>query len=179
MSLSGLILKIFGWKVVCTVPDYAKCVICVAPHTSNWDFPLGKLAYWSVGRTAGFLIKDAWFFFPMNIIFKALGGIPVSRKKSGPSLTETLVEKFKTSARLNLAITPEGTRAKVSQWHTGFIRIAHESGVPIILGAIDGENKIVHLERVFYTSGDTDADMSAIKDYYKNFKGIKANRFTI
>lgn len=76
MSLSKTILRLFGWKVVCTVPDYQKCIICVAPHTSNWDFVLGKLAYWSLGRQAGFLIKETWFFFPMNLLFKALGASP-------------------------------------------------------------------------------------------------------
>ena len=81
MSLSGTILRLFGWKVVCSVPDYPKCIICVAPHTSNWDFILGKLAYWSLGRQAGFLIKQEWFFFPMNLIFKAFGGIPVKRRQ--------------------------------------------------------------------------------------------------
>ncbi len=91
MSLSGTILRLFGWKVECSVPDYPKCIICVAPHTSNWDFILGKLAYWSLGRQAGFLIKQEWFFFPMNLIFKAFGGIPVRRGK-GSSLTDTLIK---------------------------------------------------------------------------------------
>lgn len=93
MSLSGTILRLFGWKVVCSVPDYPKCIIGVAPHTSNWDFILGKLAYWSLGRQAGFLIKQEWFFFPMNLIFKAFGGIPVKRGK-GSSLTDTLIKKI-------------------------------------------------------------------------------------
>lgn len=58
MNLAGLILKMFGWKVEITVPDYEKALICVAPHTSNWDFIIGKLAYASVGRKAGFLMKE-------------------------------------------------------------------------------------------------------------------------
>ena len=50
--LSRSILKLFGWKVEISTPDYPKCIICVAPHTSNWDFILGKLAYAAVGRLA-------------------------------------------------------------------------------------------------------------------------------
>ncbi len=42
MNLAGLILKMFGWKVEITVPDYEKALICVAPHTSNWDFIIGE-----------------------------------------------------------------------------------------------------------------------------------------
>ena len=58
MNLSKLILRMAGWTVNITVPDYPKCIICVAPHTSNWDFVIGKLAYSSIGRTAGFLMKE-------------------------------------------------------------------------------------------------------------------------
>ena len=91
--IAKLILRIAGWKVSVTAPDYPKCIICVAPHTSNWDFILGKLAYMSVGRKAGFLMKQAWFFFPMGLIFKAIGGIPVPKKR-GSSLVDVLIDKF-------------------------------------------------------------------------------------
>lgn len=171
MGFSKAMLKLFGWKVICTVPDYPKCVICVAPHTSNWDFVLGKFAYWSIGRRAGFIIKDSWFFFPMNILFRALGGIPVARGK-GSSLTSQLVERFKTTDRMAIAITPEGTRSKVEEWHTGFLRIATEAGVPIVLGAIDSFNKEVHLQKTFHPTGDIEADMKAVRGYYAPFRGI-------
>ncbi|MCM1354909.1 MAG: 1-acyl-sn-glycerol-3-phosphate acyltransferase [Staphylococcus sp.] len=178
MSLSKFILKIFGWEVKCSVPDYDKCIICVAPHTSNWDFVLGKLAYWSLGRQAGFLIKETWFFFPMNLLFKALGGIPVPRRR-GSSLSETLIERFKESKRMSLAITPEGTRSRVSEWRTGFLHIAYEARVPIVLGAIDAATKTIFLERTFTPTGDFQADMKAIKEYYRNFTGIIPENFTV
>ena len=173
MSLSKSILRLFGWRVSCTAPAYPKCIICVAPHTSNWDFVLGEFAYWSVGRRAGFLMKSSWFFFPMNLLFKALGGVPVDRKR-GSSLTQTLTEKFKTTDRLNLAITPEGTRKKVTEWHTGFLRIAYDAGIPIILGAINAPTKEIFLDRTYIPTGDMEADMEAIKAYYAPFKGVKA-----
>ncbi|MCM1076803.1 MAG: 1-acyl-sn-glycerol-3-phosphate acyltransferase [Bacteroides sp.] len=177
MFLSKMLLRLFGWKVCCTAPDYPKCIICVAPHTSNWDFVLGELAYWSVGRTAGFLIKESWFFFPMNLLFKALGGIPVSRRK-GSSLTDTLIARFNASDKMTIAIAPEGTRAKVSEWHTGFLRIANGAGVPIVLGAIDAADKTIHIEKTYYPTGDMDTDMKAIKQYYSSFKGIIPENFT-
>lgn len=176
MSISRFILKIFGWRVECTVPDYPKCIICVAPHTSNWDFVLGKLAYWSVGRHAGFLIKESWFFFPMNYLFKALGGIPVPRKR-GSSLSDTIIQKFNSTDKMTLAITPEGTRARVCDWRTGFLHIATEAHVPIVLGAIDAVNKLIHLQKSFIPSGDIDSDMRAIKGYYKQFQGLKPENF--
>ena len=107
MWLSKLILRMAGWTVKVTVPDYPKCIICEAPHTSNWDFILGKLAYASVGRKAGFLMKSTWFFFPMGAIFRSMGGVPVVRKMGGSSLVDTLVEQFKTTDKLVIAITPE------------------------------------------------------------------------
>ncbi|MDE6555574.1 MAG: 1-acyl-sn-glycerol-3-phosphate acyltransferase [Duncaniella sp.] len=175
--ISKFLLKLFGWKVSCTVPDYPKCIICVAPHTSNWDFVLGKLAYWSVGRDAGFLIKESWFFFPMNLLFKALGGIPVSRKR-GSSLSEAIIEKFRAAKRLSIAITPEGTRSRVSDWRTGVLHIAYDANVPIIIGAIDAATKNIYLDKTFTATGDIAADMARIKEYYRPFSGIKPENFT-
>ena len=174
---SKFLLRLFGWRVICTVPDYPKANICVAPHTSNWDFILGKLAYRSLGRKAGFLIKESWFFFPMNLIFKAIGGIPVSRKR-GSSLSQAIIDKFNSSERLTLAITPEGTRSRVSEWRTGFLHIAYEAKVPIVLGAIDAATKEVHLEETFHATGNMAEDMAAIKKYYRPFTGIKPENFT-
>ena len=178
-KLARGILRMFGWSVSLTVPDYAKCIICVAPHTSNWDFILGELAYASVGRRAGFLMKDTWFFWPLGPFFRWLGGVAVPRRKPGSRpLTDYLIERFDDSARLSLAITPEGTRSRTSQWHTGFLRIAYATGVPIVLGAIDAAHKRILLERTYEPTGDIDADMRAIKDYYAPFQGIRPDNFT-
>ena len=78
-SISKALLKMMGWHAG-PLGEYApKCVICVAPHTSNWDFILGKLFYLSIGREASFLIKKEWFFFPFNLFFNWIGGVPVDR----------------------------------------------------------------------------------------------------
>lgn len=179
MSLSSLILKMFGWKVRVAVPDWPKCLICVAPHTSNWDFILGKLAYASIGRKAGFLMKSSWFFWPLGYFFRAIGGIPVVRgAEHKSSVTQEVIDRFNSSSRLTIAVTPEGTRSRTSQWHTGFLRIAAGAHVPVVLGAIDAATKTVYLERTFTPTGDIDADMAAIKDYYKAFTGIIPENFT-
>ena len=34
MNPARIILRMAGWSVHCSVPDYPKCIICVAPHTS-------------------------------------------------------------------------------------------------------------------------------------------------
>lgn len=169
MNFSALLFKIIRWKVSITVPDYPKCIICVAPHTSNWDFVLGRYAYWSVGRKASFLMKKSWFFFPMSILLKAIGGIPVDRGPNHPSLTAQIIHKFQAVTRLSLAITPEGTRKPVDNWHTGFIHIAHEVQIPIVLGVIDYSRRTVFIRDTFITTGDTQRDLNAIKKYYRQF----------
>lgn len=174
-------LKLFGWKldIMSDLPD--KCVICVAPHTSNWDFILGMAAYKSLGRKFNFLIKESWFFFPMNLIFKALGGIPVPAQKGKGDLTNHIIETFKLRDYLNLAITPEGTRSLQSKWRTGFLYIAYGAKVPILLGVIDYKTKIIVIRNVFQPTGDVDHDMKAVKDYYRSFMdaALYTNKFTV
>ena len=178
MNLAGRILKLFGWTVRVSVPDYPKCIICVAPHTSNWDFIIGKLAYASVRRKAGFLMKDTWFFWPLGCFFRSIGGIPVPRRKRGERpLTDIIVERFEAADRLAIAITPEGTRSRTCEWHTGFLRIAERAQVPIVLAAIDFHTKIAKIERTFEPVGDVETDMRAIKEYYRPFKGKYPEKF--
>lgn len=181
MRLSEWALRAAGWKVEVKAPDFEKCLICVAPHTSNWDFILGLLAYDSVGRRAGFLMKESWFFFPLKYLFRALGGIPVARgrKDKKISLVDAIVEKFDTAkGRLQIAITPEGTRSRTSRWHTGFLQIALRARVPCVLGAIDAADKTVYVNDVFRPTGDIAADMEAIKKYYSKFTGIRPDKFS-
>lgn len=161
------LLRIFGWKfhVGVTLPD--KCVICVAPHTSNWDFILGLIAYRSIGRDANFLMKDFWFFWPMKYLLKALGGIPVyRRRKDGPSLTAQVIQRFNEASYLNLAVTPEGTRSVTDKWKTGFLYIAIGAKVPVCLGVIDYKRKLISIDDMFTPTGDVEADLRFVRAYY-------------
>lgn len=113
-------------------------------------------------------MKKEWFFFPVGIFMRAIGGIPVDRDKS-TSLTDRLGWLFSEHKQCNLAITPEGTRAHNDKWHTGFLRIAHTAQVPIQCGVIDYSRKCVFIEREFYTTGDFDRDMDAIRTYFAQY----------
>ena len=177
MNISAFIYKHLGWSLEVNVPDYPKCVICIAPHTSNWDFIYGELACRSVGWTASFLMKETWFFFPLNYFFKAIGGIPVSRKKRGSDLTEAIIKKFNTSERLKLAITPEGTRKKVSTWRSGMFYIAKGANVPILLAKFDYKHKHISINDVFHPTGDIEADMKYIKNYFKDVNAKYPDKF--
>lgn len=171
MNIYGRILKLFGWSVTVTVPDYPKAIICVAPHTSNWDFILGKLAYAAVGRHGGFLMKESWFFWPLGPIFRAIGGVPVPRRKKSYSLVQVLIDRFRTEKHLVLAITPEGTRKPTSRWHSGFLEIARGADVPLILAAIDFGTKRILIQKQFHPTGNNEADIKEIKKYYSQFTG--------
>ncbi len=168
MSIASAILRLMGWSVDISVPDYPKCLICVAPHTSNWDFVMGKLAYAAIGRHAGFMMKSTWFFPPLGWIFRTMGGIPVYRGNKGkhPSMVDQVSTMMRQRDRLQIAITPEGTRSRTAQWHTGILRIAYNTGVPIVLATIDYQNKRITACRSIYASGDHDLDMATIKSYY-------------
>lgn len=176
-KLYQFILNIIGWKIVEDIECPDKCVICVAPHTSNWDLILGKIVYGSMGRKASFLMKKSWFFFPMNIIFRAIGGIPVDRSKKN-SLTEQLAEEFNKRDTFNLAITPEGTRKHNADWKKGFYFIALAANVPIVISILDYQDKTVYFKAIFHPSGNIEEDLPKIKAYYKNAKGHRPELFS-
>lgn len=178
MNLAARLLKWMGWTVSVSAPDFPKCIICVAPHTSNWDFILGELAYLSVGRHAGFLMKEQWFFWPLGVFFRKIGGIPVARRNKKTSLTDAVVEQFNKAERLHLAITPEGTRSLTRRWHTGFLHIALRAGVPIELGVLDFEHKHISIDTVFTPTGDIEADLRRVKDFYSPYSGKYPDKFT-
>lgn len=175
--LSRKILQLGGWTVKVSTPDFPKCIICVAPHTSNWDFILCELAITSIGRRSGFLMKAAWFFWPLGSFFRSIGGIAV-KHTPGVSLTRQLIDKFNTSKRLVIAVTPEGTRSRTSQWRTGFLHVAYETNVPITLASVDFKTKSIEMLKVFTPVKDIETDMRTIKDYYKPFVGLYPSKFT-
>lgn len=168
-NLWGKILKWMGWRVEITAPHLDKCVICEAPHTSNWDFVIGIMAYKSLNRKANFLMKEFWFFWPMGCLMRKLGGIPVPAKGSKGELSHYLVREFNSRKYMNLAVTPEGSRSRIEKWRRGFLYIAAGAKVPIQLGVIDYATKEVIIRDSFVTTGDVDRDMSTIKRYYSKF----------
>ncbi len=154
-----------GWTIETTIDLPEKCVICVAPHTSNWDFIIGELYIRSIGKTANFLMKKEWFFWPLGSFMRRIGGIPVERSKK-TSLTDQLAEAAEKAETFRLAVTPEGTRSRVETWKRGFYYIALKAKLPILLYAIDFGHKRIVCTKQIIPSGDVEADMSEILRYY-------------
>ena len=170
-SLASFIYHLLGWKAEGEVPsDIKKYIILAAPHTSNWDFFYGRLFFLMKGMPLKFFIKQEWYFFPFNYIFKALGGVPVNRAKN-QNLTDEIAAVFNRYEELAIMIPPEGTRSYNPDWKKGFYYISQKANVPIILGYIDFENKIGGLGPVFHITDDVEKDIASMKDFYRKIKG--------
>jgi 1-acyl-sn-glycerol-3-phosphate acyltransferase len=168
-----LMLKLMGWKINPYIPPhFNKCVVVMAPHTSNWDYFIGMMAFWGVYQMdIKQLIKKELFVPPLSWLLKYLGGIPVNRK--GPNkLVVQIAELFKNKDTLTIAFTPEGTRAHNPNWKKGFYYVAKEANVPICLGYLDYKTKTGGLLSLnFELTDDADADIKKIQDIYKQFQG--------
>lgn len=173
-----LLYKAFGWKKEVTVEHPEKFILALAPHTSNWDFVLGICYMYAEGMRINFLMKKEWFFWPLGPIFKRLGGIPVWRSKK-TNMTDNLAAQAKEMKEFRLCITPEGTRSPVSDWKKGFYYIALKAEIPILLYGADYERKLIQCTKVIVPTGDIEADMAEIKDYFRNFKGKKPENFLL
>lgn len=98
-------------------------------------------------------------------------------EKRGSSLTEDIVKRFGASSRLVLAITPEGTRKGTAKWRHGFLYIAKDAGIPLLLGAIDYKNKTIEITTEFKPTDNIEADMRAIKDFYSKYNAKYPEKF--
>jgi len=174
--LSRTALKIFGWKIEGVFPEGKKFVVIAAPHTSSWDFVLGRLYYNSIGKSVRFMINEKFFFFPLGIWFKALGGIPVKAGRR-VGLVKQMVGEFREREEFLLTITPEGTRKRVKKWMRGFYFIAKDANVPIVLGFIDFKEKALGTKTTIYLTDDVDADIERIRKIYQNVSASHPDKF--
>lgn len=172
------ILDLMGWKYEILTPNFDKCLLVVAPHTSNWDFLMGKLFYAAVDRDSNFVIKKQWMAWPFGYFIRKMGGIPVDRSKVN-RFTDQVADIFKTRKKFNLAITPEGTRERNPKWKKGFYHIAIKAEVPIVLVQVDYKKKYMALFEVFTPTGDEAADMKAIMQKYKGVTAKYPDQFSI
>jgi len=168
--LAVFYLRVFHWKKEGRVPDCPKFVMIAAPHTSNWDLPLTLILSLAFRMKVFWLGKHTIFRPPFGGLFKWLGGIPVDRRQANDLVTQC-IQTFRQSDRLIMIIPPEGTRAQVHYWKTGFYYIAHGAGVPICLGYIDYRLKAGGLGPTITTTGDIEADMVQIRAFYAGVTG--------
>ena len=164
--------RMWGWKIEGTFPkDTPKFIAIGAPHTSNWDFILGLCARIIQGADIKFIAKKSLFKFPYGWFFRMVGGYPVDRKKKG-NFVEAIVSIFNSKDHFAIAITPEGTRKKVTQFKSGFYHIALGANIPIVITIFDYGNKIFKIIPPFMPSGNYEKDLEFILPYFRGIKGF-------
>jgi 1-acyl-sn-glycerol-3-phosphate acyltransferase len=141
-------LKVAGWRVEGEFPNVARCVVAVAPHSSNWDFVHGVAVVFATGLRVSFVAKHTLFKGPLGRFIRWVGGLPVDRSQPH-GFAEGVVQAFGRAEELWFAITPEGTRTQVARFKTGFYRVAQAAEVPIFPVAFHyGRRRLVLLPLV-------------------------------
>jgi 1-acyl-sn-glycerol-3-phosphate acyltransferase len=166
----------FGWRVTGDLPTVPRAVLIVAPHTSNWDFPVCMMAMLSIGYRINFIAKHSIFFFPANHVLNWLGGEPVDRRVTSGRVQHA-IDRLRQSGALYIGIAPEGTRKRVETWRSGFWRIADGAGVPIIPVALDWGRREVRIMSPFETTGREADDIAAIRQMYRPEMARKPENF--
>ena len=151
-----------GWKVEGQLPDTRQAIIPVAPHTSNWDFFVGVFVMLALGLKLSYLGKHTIFRFPVNQLLRWLGGIPVDRR-AAQGVVGQMVEQFQQRHELILALAPEGTRTRVTEWKKGFLHIAKAAQIPVVPVAMDFSRKVIDICPAMMITGDIDAELQRVK----------------
>ena len=164
------ILNTLGWTIQTDLPGIKKYVAIAAPHTSNWDFPLGILAARAINLQVHWMGKHSLFRWPYGWFFRAIGGTPVHREQ-GQNYIKQMADLFEHSEQLVLALAPEGTRSKTDHWKTGFHYIARAANVPIVMAYLDFGKKQVGIGSMFYPTDDIETDFDKIRRFYVDRRG--------
>lgn len=177
------IVKLFGWKFDLPPADDLKrlhhCVLIEAPHTSIYDFLLGAACVWRMGLNARFFIKKEFFVFPLRHFLKWSGALPIDRGNKNNHMVDKAVEAFQKNEDFSVIITPEGTRKQVKRFKRGFYEIATKANVPIAITYINYKTRHMGVGPLVMPSGDFDADMRVILDFYSNVAPRNANGWNI
>ena len=169
--LSHRVARLAGWSLEGEIPALPRMVIVGAPHTSNWDFFLFLAALHHFHIDVRFLGKHTLFRWPLGPLFRAVGGIPVDRRRPGGVVAQ-VEEAFAAVPRMILVVAPEGTRRAAPSWKSGFVEIASRVGVPVVLAGVDGRRRSVVIGPTIEVSGPGGL-MEQARDFYAGIDGIK------
>lgn len=177
--IAKFFLWLLGWKAMEPPVEEPKCLILGVPHTSGWDFIISYLYYTSVGGKASVMVKKEFFWGPLGPLMRALGAVPVDRKK-GATVAKQMIEAMNKATTMHLAIAPEGTRQRTEKWKTGFHTIARACNVPVYMGYFDWGTKQVGRGVKIELTDDVQGDLKRIREHYKkmNVQGKNPELFT-
>lgn len=164
-------LKVNGWRVAESPPEFDKYVLIAAPHTSNWDLPYMMAYAWIHDMKISWMGKHTLFYPPYGWFMRWLGGRPIERSSAHGVVHQT-ADQFKKATKLILAVPASGTRSKKDYWKSGFYFIAQEADVPIIPSYLDFGNKVAGFGPPLYPSGDIPKDMDILRAFYADKNGL-------
>ena len=163
--IATFIIWAMGWKLDGLPPDRAKMVMIGAPHTSNLDVFLMVMMSWKMGINVSYLVADD-LAFPLNHLTVWSNGIQIDRNRPNSNTVQQVVDYMNNVERCALMIAPEGRLRRVEYWGSGFYYIALGAGVPVVPSYMDYARKTIGIGESFVPSGDVDADMAALRDFY-------------
>ena len=158
-----------GWKIIGKLPD-RQFILIVAPHTSNWDVVIGVLAGLAEGARIHFLAKKQLFFFPLGILLRAMGAVPIDRSKKG-NMVEQVVSLFQQQKGFKIGLAPEGTRSEVTRWKEGFYHIACQAKIPIVMVGFDYSTKEIRVQEPFWPTNNIQHDFPEIVAFFRTIHG--------
>ncbi len=97
-----------------------------------------------LGININIMVKREVLDGPLGIILRPIGLIPINRS-AALNVVDQMVQRFGEYEQMWLGITPEGTRKRVTQWKSGFLRIARDAKVPIQTLFIDYPDQDLHV----------------------------------
>ncbi len=160
-----------GWRFEGAMPNEPKFVVIVAHHTSNWDFPIGLAVKWALGLNVRWLGKASLFRWPLGWFMRANGGVPVDRANRG-NLVEQTTHEFTTRDQFVLVLAPEGTRARVTEWRSGFWHVAKAANVPICCVGMDWGRRVIRMgPTVQANDADAATGIARIRAYFNDVRG--------
>jgi 1-acyl-sn-glycerol-3-phosphate acyltransferase len=167
--LARAIFRSTGWTMVGELPRTG--IFVGAPHTSNWDFVITLLVMWQAELSPKILVKKEFFHGPIGWVLTWAGSVPVDRKNPA-GVVDELVRQARSGEPFVLVLAAEGSRSKAEYWKSGFYRLAEQTGLPILLGFVDGATKTAGIGPSLTPSGNVKADMDVIRAFYADKNGF-------
>jgi 1-acyl-sn-glycerol-3-phosphate acyltransferase len=165
-ALGKFYLRASGWRIRGRVPAEPKFVAIVAPHTSNWDFVVCVAAMFALRLDVHWFGKHTLFRGPLGWLLRSLGGRPV-RRDTAKGVVSEIADAIRAEPRFILALAPEGTRSRVSEWRTGFYHIAQQADVPIVPVALDWGQREISIGDPVRTAGDPAQEIARLRAHYR------------
>ena len=168
------VLRLGGWRVEGEWPDVDQLLIIAAPQSSAWDGIWGLAAKLALGVELRIMAKAELFRGLSGLLLGPLlrwfGAMPIDRHAASGVVGQS-VAAFRSHPTFWLLLAPEGTRRRVQRWRSGFWHIAREAQVPVLCAWFHYPERLIGIGQVFHTSEDLDADMAALREYYRPYVG--------